>query len=137
MAIVHSKAVPGRNLASAKVRRRKKSANRLSSAASPNSTGQGQVGIRRAVGIGAPLRAFLGSERDAIIQVQSLLVCVTTAMEIEHSATGPYYPDVLGLGADILRRRVVNLDELLLDGVVPEDTTSIPGAILEGAPHLR
>jgi hypothetical protein len=42
-------------------------------------------------------------------------------MQVEHGATGPYYPDVLGLVADILRRRVVNLDELLLRGVVLVD----------------
>ena len=76
---------------------------------------------------------FLESERDAVIKVQSLLVCVGQAMEFEHSATGPYYPDIVELAADILRRRVVNFDELLLDGVVPADTTSIAGAIHEGS----
>jgi len=35
--------------------------------------------------------------------------------------TGPYYPDVIELAADILRQRVVNLDELLLDGLLPAD----------------
>ena len=54
-----------------------------------------------------------------MIQAQSLLVCVTTAMEREHGATGPYYPEVIGLAADILRRRVNNLDELLLDRQLP------------------
>jgi hypothetical protein len=113
------KASSGRSLAKAEVRRRKKSADRVSSESSRNSDGQSQSGIRRAIHIAAPLRVFLGSERDALIKAQSLLVCVMTAMELEHSATGPYYPDVLGLAADLLRRRVVNFDELLLDGLMP------------------
>jgi hypothetical protein len=56
-----------------------------------------------------------------LIKAQSLLVCIGQAMKVEHGATGPYYPDVIGIAADSLRRRVVNLDELLLRGVV--DTT--------------
>jgi hypothetical protein len=54
-------------------------------------------------------------------------------MEFQHPARGPYYPDILELAAKMLRQRVVNLDELLLDGVVPEDAASIPGEIHEGA----
>jgi hypothetical protein len=54
-----------------------------------------------------------------VIKVQSLLVCIGQAMEFEHGATGPYYRDIVGLAADILRQRVVNLDELLLDGLLP------------------
>ena len=42
-------------------------------------------------------------------------------MEVEHGATGPYYPDIVGLAADILRQRVDNLDGLLFDGIVPVD----------------
>jgi hypothetical protein len=53
--------------------------------------------------------------------VQSLLVCIGQAIELEHPAKGPYYPEIVGLAADILRQRVVNFDELLLDGVVPVD----------------
>jgi hypothetical protein len=79
------------------------------------------TGIRRSIYIPASLRVFLGSERDAVIKVQSLLVCIGQAMASEHGAKGPYYPDVVGLAADILRQRVVNLDELLLNGVVPAD----------------
>jgi hypothetical protein len=71
------------------------------------------------VRIAARLRVFLGSERDAVIKAHSLVVCVTTAMQMEHGATGPYYPDILELVAKMLRQRVVNFDELLLDGVVP------------------
>jgi hypothetical protein len=123
MAIVHSTSTArsGRNPANTGVWRRKKSGTRARVAPPQNSDAQGLAGIRRPISIPAPLRVFLGSERDALIKAQSLVVCVTTAMQVEHGATGPYYPDVLGLVADILRRRVVNLDELLLRGVV--DTT--------------
>jgi hypothetical protein len=79
------------------------------------------------------LRLFLKSEQEVLIKTQSLIVCVTKAMEPEHGPGGPYYPDILELAAKMLRQRVVNLDELLLDGVVPENAASIPGAIHEGA----
>jgi hypothetical protein len=129
MGIARSRRIP----AKMKLRGRKKSARRVSDTPQRGPDGQSPAGSRQAVRIAARLRAFLGLERDAVIKAQSLVVCVTTAMQMEHGATGPYYPDVLGLAADILRRRVVNFDELLLDGVVPDGTTSIPGAIHEGA----
>jgi len=48
-----------------------------------------------------------------------LSLCSATAMEEDHPLKGPYYPDVVGLVADLLRRQVVYLDDLLLDGVLP------------------
>jgi hypothetical protein len=121
MAITHStsKAVSGRNRPKAAVRRSRRSGVALKAGLGKNSDGQGQGRIRRPTHIPAPLRVFLGSERDAIIRVQSLLVCIGQAMEFKHPASGPYYPDIVGLAADILRKRVINLDELILDGVVP------------------
>ena len=65
------------------------------------------------------LRAFLESERDVLVKTQSLLVCIAQAMHSEHPPTGPYYPDVVGLAQDLLRGRVFDLDELLLDGRLP------------------
>jgi hypothetical protein len=129
MAIVHStsKAGLGRNPAKAGVRGRKKSGTRARVALPQNSDAQSPTGIRRAISIPAPLRVFLGSERDALIKAQSLLVCIAQAMEVRHGAKGPYYPDVIGLAADILRQRVVNLDELLLDGLVPADPGRLGG----------
>jgi hypothetical protein len=124
MAIAHStsKARPGRNPAKPRVRGLKKSTRRVSDAPLRGSDRRSPAGSRHAVRIAARLRVFLGSERDAVIKVQSLLVCIGQAMEFEHPARGPYYPDIVGLAADILRKRVVNLDELLLDGVVPEES---------------
>ena len=121
MAIVHStsKAGSGRN-------RRKRSGGRSriseagqKSLAHTDSGAQNPAGIRRSIRIPARLRVFLGAERDAVIEVRSLLVCIGQAIEFEHPAKGPYYPDIVGLAADILRRRVVNMDELLLDGLLP------------------
>jgi hypothetical protein len=122
MAIAHftSKAGSGRNRRKRSVGRSRSSGAGQKSVAHPDSDAQSLTGYRPIL-IPDPLRAFLGSERDAVIKAQSLVVCVTTAMQVEHGATGPYYPDVLGVVADILRRRVVNLDELLLDGLVPAD----------------
>jgi hypothetical protein len=65
------------------------------------------------------LRAFLESERDVLVKTQSLLVCIAQAMHVEHVPTGPYYPDVVGLAQELLKGRVISLDELLLDGRLP------------------
>jgi hypothetical protein len=109
-----------RNLANTKVQRRKKSAIRAGMAPRRNSDAQSHVGAGRRVSIPLPLRVFLGSERDAVIKVQSLLLCIGQAMEFQHPARGPYYPDILELAAKMLRQRVVNFDALLLDGLVPQ-----------------
>ena len=122
-----------RNLTKAKSRRRKKPAARVKASQTPVAAGQGESGTRRAVRVAGRLRKFLQSEQEVLIKTQSLIVCVTKAMEPEHGPGGPYYPDILELAAKMLRQRVVNFDELLLDGVVPEDAASIPGAIHEGA----
>ena len=119
MATQSTKASSGRNQANLRVLRRKKSAGRSGVAPPRNLDEQSQDGNGRRVSIPPPLRAFLGSERDAVVQVQSLLVCIGQAIKFEHPATGPYYPDIVGLAADILRRRVVNMDDLLLDGLLP------------------
>ena len=65
------------------------------------------------------LRAFLESEGDVLVKTQSLLVCIAQAMGGDHAPTGPYYPDVVGLAQELLKSRVFNLDELLLDGRLP------------------
>ena len=121
MAIPHStsKAGAGRNRRKRSIGRSRISVAGQKGVAHADSDAQSSAGIRRPIRIPAPLRVFLGSERDAVIKVQSLLVCIGQAMEFQHVATGPYYPDIVGLAADILRQRVVNLDELLLDGLVP------------------
>jgi hypothetical protein len=113
------KAGSGRNPEKTKVRRSQKSGGHASSAGSRTSDRQIQARSGRAVRIPVPLRAFLGLERDELIKVQSLLVCILQAMEVEHAATGPYYPDILEPAADSIRRRVVNLDELVLSGLLP------------------
>jgi hypothetical protein len=120
-AVQSTRTSSSRDLAKPRVLQRKKSAIRSEVASRRNSDEQSQIESARRVSIPPALRVFLGSERDVLIRVQSLLVCVTAAMEVEHGATGPYYPDIVGLAADLLRQRVVNMDELLLDGLVPAD----------------
>jgi hypothetical protein len=67
------------------------------------------------------LRPFLGSERDSLVKAQSLLECIAHSMEhAEHPVLGPYYPDVARLASDMIRQRIRNLDELLLDGRLPQ-----------------
>jgi hypothetical protein len=69
------------------------------------------------VRISGALREFLESERGFLMEAQSLLMCIAKSMdESTHPETGPYYPDVVGLASDLLGRRAVGLDEMLLTG---------------------
>ena len=63
------------------------------------------------------LRKFLESELGFLTKAQSLLMCIAHSMdESTQPATGPYYPDVIGLASELLGRRAVNIDEMLLAG---------------------
>jgi hypothetical protein len=63
------------------------------------------------------LRKFLESELGFLTKAESLLMCIAQAMdESTHPGTRLYYPDVVGLASDLLGRRAVNLDEMLLAG---------------------
>jgi hypothetical protein len=75
------------------------------------------VGGATSLRIGGVLRKFLESELGFLNQAESLLMCITQAMdESTHPGTGPFYPDVVGLASDLLARRAVKLDEMLLSG---------------------
>ena len=80
-----------------------------------SSVRQAEVPVR----LGGALRAFLESERDVLVRAESLLKCIAQAMECAPATNGPYYPDVIELAADLLKRRAANLDDLLLDGRLP------------------
>jgi hypothetical protein len=123
MAAAHStsKLRSGRNLAKPKAGRRKKPAAPVNGVL-PRTADESAGRTRQPIRIADALRVFLQSEREELMKVESLLVCARKAMELEPKPTEAYYPDVLGLAADVLRRRVVNLDELLLDGVVPRES---------------
>jgi hypothetical protein len=74
-----------------------------------------------AIRIRGRLRQFLESEQGLLLKVESLLLCIATSMDdCAHPSTGPYYPDVVALAADLIKRRAVNIDQLLLDGRLPE-----------------
>lgn len=63
------------------------------------------------------LRKFLSSEQGFLLKTQSLLLCIAKSMDDEsHPSTGPYYPDVVELASELVRQRVKNIDQLLLDG---------------------
>lgn len=53
------------------------------------------------------------------MKTRSMLVCTARAMGGDYAPASPYYPDVVGLAQDLLKSRVFNLDELLLDGRLP------------------
>lgn len=126
-----SKADPGRSAAtkpSATARSRRNRRKRKSADAPPkgmlqrhgNKHGQKQaqpVDRATTVRIRGALREFLESERGFLSDAQSLLVCIAHSMDYStHPSTGPYYPDVVGLAADLLGRRAAGLDEMLIAG---------------------
>jgi hypothetical protein len=75
---------------------------------------------RAAIHICGRLREFLESEREFLTKTRSLLDCIAQSMDYGgNPAEGPYYPDVVSLASDLVRRRAINLDELLLDGRLP------------------
>lgn len=67
------------------------------------------------------LRQFLESEQGLLLKAESLLLCIAKSMDgCAQPSTGPYYPDVVTLAAELVKRRAVNIDQLLLDGRLPE-----------------
>jgi hypothetical protein len=75
---------------------------------------------RAAIRIHGRLREFLDAEQGFLLKVDSLLLCIAKSMDDSaHPSTGPYYPDVVELASELLRRRARNFDELLLDGRLP------------------
>ena len=74
-----------------------------------------------AIRIGGRFRQFLQSEQALLLKAESLLLCITKSMDdCTHPITGPYYPDVVTLAAELVKRRAINIDQLLLDGRLPE-----------------
>ena len=67
------------------------------------------------------LREFLSAEQGFLLKAESLLLCIAKSMDdSEHPPTGQNYPDVIELVSELLRRRADRLDELLLEGRLPE-----------------
>ena len=65
------------------------------------------------------LRAFLESEQEALAKTQALLLCIGNSIDTStHPSRGPYYPGVVELASELIRRRIFNLAELL-DGRLP------------------
>jgi hypothetical protein len=66
------------------------------------------------------LREFLELEQGFLLKMQSLLLCIVQSIDDSaHPSTGPYYPDVVGLAAELAGRRAATIDELLLAGRLP------------------
>jgi hypothetical protein len=66
------------------------------------------------------MREFLDLEHGFLLKVESLLLCMAKSMDdSDHPITGPYYPDVVELACELVRRRARRFDELLLDGRLP------------------
>jgi hypothetical protein len=75
-----------------------------------------------AIRIRGRLREFLNAEQGFLLRVESLLLCIAQSMDDSvHPSTGPYYPDVVELASELLKRRAWTFDQLLLDGRLPEE----------------
>jgi hypothetical protein len=75
-----------------------------------------------AIRIRGRLREFLNSELGFLLKVESLLLCIAKSMDDSaHPSTGPYYPDVVELASQLLKRRSCIFDQLLFDGRLPEE----------------
>jgi hypothetical protein len=75
---------------------------------------------RAAIPIPSRLREFLDAEHGFLLKVDSLLLCIAKSMDDSaHPITGPYYPDVVELASDLVRRRADTFDDLLSDGRLP------------------
>jgi hypothetical protein len=92
--------------------------------ATAHSTARTRLGADRSpkpLAMPGALRSFLESEQQFLVKSQSLLECIAHSMEYAaQPVSGPYYPDVLELASDLIRQRVTNLDNLLLDGLLPK-----------------
>jgi hypothetical protein len=118
MATAHSKPKPraGRNRRP-KARSRPPVRKRLAKQVREKS----QVSDRRTtMCIRGRVREFLDLEHGFLLKVESLLLCIAKSMDDSaHPVTGPYYPDVVELACELVRRRARSFDELLLDGRLP------------------
>jgi hypothetical protein len=119
MAVVHStsKGRSGHNRSSksgAAAPRRRRSAKQDRERSQPSDRGT-------AIRIRGQLREFLEAEQGFLLKAESLLLCIAKSMDDStHPSTGPYYPDVVELASGLLKRRADNIDQLLLDGRLPE-----------------
>lgn len=61
------------------------------------------------------LHDAIEAERDNLSKAESLLGCLSAAMQQEsHSAGGPFYPDVADMARDLVRQSINRLDSLAL-----------------------
>jgi hypothetical protein len=96
---------------------------------------QGRAGDRRSyrsnpTRISGRFREFLASELGFLRKAQSLLECIANSMDDStQPSTGPYYPDVLEVASDLIRRRAAELDDLSLHGRLLADTTGEPDVL--------
>jgi hypothetical protein len=54
-------------------------------------------------------------------------IAVSSMDDSSHPSTRPYYLDVVELAAELVKRRAVKLDELLLDGFIVADKADFGG----------
>jgi len=81
-----------------------------------------------AIRIRGRLREFLQSEQGFLLKAESLLLCIAKSIDdSSHPSTGPYYPDVVELAANLVKRRAEALDDLLLDGRIAADKADSVG----------
>ncbi len=72
----------------------------------------------------SPFEHAVDSERMRLMKAHSLLQCIGLALESTGSAepigaSGPYFPDVVGLASDLVRASINRLDLVLLRSPKP------------------
>jgi hypothetical protein len=86
---------------------------------------QGNTQASDAYGVPVPdgLHEAIEAERSNLAKAESLLACLTIAMEYGDSdcARGPYYPDVAELARDLVRQSINGLDSLTLQRRLARD----------------
>jgi hypothetical protein len=92
-------------------------ARRRSAATVGRRSGDTARSTEHAYGVPIPeeLHEAIETERGNLSTADSVLGCLMIAMEYEaDSVTGPYYPDVVGLARDLVRKSINGLDSLVL-----------------------
>lgn len=75
----------------------------------------------------ADLAEIIEQERTRLMQAESLLHCLLTAMDNDSSEShGPYYPGVIQMAKDMVRRSIDQLDSLRLRPTFERLSTANP-----------
>jgi hypothetical protein len=115
---------------------RPRKGDRSSTAARPPRSRRRAAGGSHAYGVALPesLHEAIEAERGNLAKAESVLGCLTIAMEYSDSdsTTEPYYPDVAQVARDLVRQSINALDSLTLQRRLAQDRVK-EGSVLPAA----